>query len=192
MTRFATIVIDPPWPGERGGGGRGTQNHYESIPLDRMASTIISAPVWRPAPACIVLMWTTATNLPNAFPILADLGARYISAGVWAKPSMGMGQYWRIAAEHVLLGTIGDPGACLRACRAHREAIGQRNNLTNVIESARKPRRHSEKPDEFYERVERLFPGPRLDMFAREARPGWDAWGNQLDNETQTNERKEP
>ena len=43
------------------------------------------------------------------------------------------------------------------------------------------PRReHSRKPDEQYERIEALCPGPRLELFARHRRPGWTAWGNQL------------
>jgi N6-adenosine-specific RNA methylase IME4 len=42
------------------------------------------------------------------------------------------------------------------------------------------PRReHSRKPDEIFTRIERLAPGPYLEMFARDSRPGWDAWGNQ-------------
>jgi N6-adenosine-specific RNA methylase IME4 len=45
------------------------------------------------------------------------------------------------------------------------------------------PRRsHSEKPDEFYERLERLFGDVRrLELFARRERPGWTVWGNQID-----------
>ena len=42
-------------------------------------------------------------------------------------------------------------------------------------------REHSRKPDEFYRRVERYCDGPFADLFARERRPGWDAWGDQID-----------
>jgi N6-adenosine-specific RNA methylase IME4 len=38
--------------------------------------------------------------------------------------------------------------------------------------------RHSEKPDVFAEYIERLFPNvPKLEMFARRERPGWEWWG---------------
>jgi N6-adenosine-specific RNA methylase IME4 len=44
------------------------------------------------------------------------------------------------------------------------------------------PRReHSRKPDEQYPRIEALVEGPRLELFARHQRPGWDVWGNQTD-----------
>ena len=42
------------------------------------------------------------------------------------------------------------------------------------------PRReHSRKPEEAYGRIERLLPGPYLELFARHSRPGWDGFGNQ-------------
>jgi len=43
------------------------------------------------------------------------------------------------------------------------------------------PRReHSRKPDEFYRRVEQYCEGPFADLFAREQRPGWDVWGDEV------------
>jgi N6-adenosine-specific RNA methylase IME4 len=36
-------------------------------------------------------------------------------------------------------------------------------------------------PDGFYEKVVKLFPGPYLELFARERRDGWTAWGDQID-----------
>ena len=41
------------------------------------------------------------------------------------------------------------------------------------------PREHSRKPDSIVERVERLVEGPYLEMFSRESRPGWDAFGDE-------------
>ena len=41
-------------------------------------------------------------------------------------------------------------------------------------------REHSEKPDEVYRRIERLYPGPYLELFARKEREGWTTWGNEL------------
>ena len=44
-------------------------------------------------------------------------------------------------------------------------------------------REHSRKPDAFYALVESLCPAPdngRLELFAREARPGWIAAGAEV------------
>ena len=48
---------------------------------------------------------------------------------------------------------------------------------------AGKPR-HSAKPAEFYTLVEQVSPGPYLEMFARDSRPGWDAWGDEASPST--------
>ena len=39
---------------------------------------------------------------------------------------------------------------------------------------------HSEKPDEVYRRIERLYPAPRLELFARKPREGWTVWGDEV------------
>jgi hypothetical protein len=43
-----------------------------------------------------------------------------------------------------------------------------------------KRREHSRKPDCVRDRIERLVLGPYLELFARETKPGWDCWGNQV------------
>jgi N6-adenosine-specific RNA methylase IME4 len=175
MTEYACIAIDPPWI-ERGGCGRGTGNHYDTVEVRDMPRIILQSPAWRPAPVAVVWMWTTMKSLADALWLLGALGATYKSAGVWEKPSMGMGQYWRAQCEFLLLGTIGR--GTLSMCKAHRELNDTRANLTNVIRT--RPSFgmvHSRKPREAYDRIERLCPGPRVELFAREAREGWHRWG---------------
>jgi N6-adenosine-specific RNA methylase IME4 len=41
------------------------------------------------------------------------------------------------------------------------------------------PRRHSTKPESFMDYIEASSPSPRLEMFARRQRLGWDTWGNE-------------
>lgn len=53
------------------------------------------------------------------------------------------------------------------------------HGVDSVIEAPRG--RHSEKPEEAYRRIERVSPGPRLEMFARAPRDGWDVWGNEVE-----------
>lgn len=82
----------------------------------------------------------------------------------------GMGSYTRACGEVVLLGVKGAPAAL-------REDKGVHQVMEEIIGE------HSAKPDEVYERIERLF-GPnvkRLDMFTRRNRPGWAALGDQVD-----------
>lgn len=49
------------------------------------------------------------------------------------------------------------------------------------LDFAAKRREHSRKPDEFYDIVRRVSPAPRIDVFSRENREGFDTWGNEPD-----------
>jgi len=73
--------------------------------------------------------------------------------------------------------TRANPEQCLLATRGHPKRIGR--DVRRWIDAPR--REHSRKPDEIYERIERLVDGPYLEMFARQTRDGWDAWGNETD-----------
>ncbi len=79
------------------------------------------------------------------------------------KPSYGMGNYYRGSTEHVLFGVRGSLPL-------------DRHDLGTHFEADR-PGKHSSKPPEFYEMVESASPGPYLEMFARDLRPGWKVWG---------------
>ncbi|MGH8580658.1 MAG: MT-A70 family methyltransferase [Gammaproteobacteria bacterium] len=39
---------------------------------------------------------------------------------------------------------------------------------------------HSRKPEAFYQRVESLCPGSKLELFARRPRTGWSSWGDEI------------
>ena len=64
----------------------------------------------------------------------------------------------------------------------------------NKIEDKR--REHSRKPEQTYERIERLVDGPYLELFARKTNNNWDSWGDQVglfDNKKQdVKTRKRP
>jgi N6-adenosine-specific RNA methylase IME4 len=170
MTTYRTIVIDPPWP-ERGGGGRGAQEHYDLLDTSEIADVILAADPWRPDPDCHLYLWATNTHLPAGLELLARLGFRYITTLTWAKQSIGLGQYFRGQTEHVLFGVRGSA------------PIAPARRLSTLIAAHRG--RHSEKPPRFYEIVEQVSPEPRLEMFARRRRVGWDVWGYEAPPESE-------
>jgi N6-adenosine-specific RNA methylase IME4 len=99
--------------------------------------------------------------------IIEGWGFEYKTLLTWVKTgALGLGFYFRGQTEHVLYCTRGD----VKIPPARRES--------NVITAPR--RGHSEKPDAFYDLVERVSPEPRVELFARRARlSGWDYWGDQ-------------
>ncbi len=78
----------------------------------------------------------------------------------------GMGNWTRANAEICLLATKGSP---------KRKAA----DVPQLIVAPREE--HSKKPDETRNRIVRLMGDlPRVELFARQAPPGWDVWGNEV------------
>jgi N6-adenosine-specific RNA methylase IME4 len=163
---YRTILMDPPWF-ERGGGKiqRGADRHYPLLKTPEILVVILQSGVWRPAPdGCHLYCWVTNNFLKDGIWLVEALGFRYITLLTWAKDRIGLGQYFRGQTEQLIFGVKGRLPA-------------QVKTESTFIEARRG--RHSAKPEESYEKIERVSPGPRLEMFARTQRPGWDTWGNE-------------
>lgn len=132
-----------------------------------------------------LFLWTTGPCLRQAFDVIEAWGFRYSSvAFTWVKLRRATDQAqlrFLPTAEadlHVGLGLTTRKNAefCLLARRGNA-----RRNAKDVREIILSPvREHSRKPAETRLRIERYCDGPYLELFARERRPGWDAWGNEL------------
>jgi N6-adenosine-specific RNA methylase IME4 len=156
----------------RKGKGRSAEAHYDCLSLpDIKALPVVE---WA-APDCALFLWATDPSLPQALEVIARWGFAYKTvAFTWVKTTkdgagfpIGCG-YWRRAnPEQCLLATRGRPQRLLRSVR-------------QLIVAPR--RLHSQKPDETRERIEALVPGPYLELFARERRPGWDCWGSEVES----------
>jgi N6-adenosine-specific RNA methylase IME4 len=117
------------------------------------------------APDAILWLWTTNAHLADAFDVLRAWGFCYKTMLTWGKSRFGTGDWLRGQTEHCLLGVRGRPRVRLT------------NQSTLLLAPARG---HSQKPQEFYELVEGLCPGAKVELFARRQRPGWAAHGNQF------------
>ena len=174
---WQVLAFDPPWQfqtwSERG-GGRSALRYYPTMSTDDICLLPVSAIA---APQSVLFLWTIFTRLPDALDVMACWGFTYRTvAFTWVKtnrdgsPFMGLGYYTRQNAEVCLLGVRGASKSS--ASSLQRVAA----DVSSVVLSPR--REHSRKPGEVYQRIERLFgPARRLEGFAREARPGWTAWG---------------
>jgi N6-adenosine-specific RNA methylase IME4 len=139
---------------------------------------ICGSGVWRPAPTCHLYFWVTNNYLPYGLAIVKELGFDYKTIITWAKPTFGIGQYFRGQTEHMLFAVRGK-GLALR--RQHTDWRG-----SSTLLHADRPRDergkpiHSAKPNKSYELMEKCSPGPRLEMFARRLREGWTSWGDEM------------
>lgn len=170
---FPVILCDPPWRFEtfaEDGGSKGPRQHYPCDDVHDLAEIPVEDVV---ADDCAIFMWATAPMLPEAFWLMNRWGFQVKTAGAWAKQSktgqkwaFGTGYLFRSAAEFYLLGTRGSP-------------VNRSRSIRNLIVAP--VREHSRKPEQLHRDIEAMYEGPYLEMFAREPRPGWQAWGNETE-----------
>lgn len=167
---YRCIVADPPWSNHRGGNtSRYPQGsgHYRQLSQRAIVDVIRTSPLWKPAEQCHLWLWATNYGLEIALQTMDDLGFRYATNFAWVKDKFGIGIYLRNQHELCLLGTRGKP-ALIPTDRA----------IPSIVHAPRT--RHSEKPKQAFDLIERVSPGPRAELFARRHREGWDVWGDQV------------
>ena len=174
--RYGVIYADPPWHFRNWsakGTGRNAISHYDCLDFKALSALPISDLA---ADDCVLFLWATDPLLPRALELIAAWGFEYKTVGFyWIKLNTaakhdadfftGLGYWTRANPEQCLLATRGKPPR--KAKDVRRLMVGRR-------------REHSRKPDEIRERIERLVAGPYLELFARETKPGWDCWGDQV------------
>jgi N6-adenosine-specific RNA methylase IME4 len=166
--KFGVIYADPPWKfgvhSEVTGREKSAENHYPTMPTDDIFALFakIGEPAARDA---VCFLWATNPMLPQGLATLEAWGFAYVHHWIWDKQVAGTGYWGRDRHELLLIGRRGEPATPLPGSQpetVHCERKGP----------------HSAKPDWFAEQIEKLYPGvPKLEMFCRKPRPGWDAWG---------------
>lgn len=198
--KYPIIYLDPPWQfrvRSRKGLSRSAENHYPTMTANDLANLPVER--WAEKDA-VMLMWATNPTLVEAIALGHAYGFQYKTvAFLWAKLiptnwnrrlfdivnntlfndhllpklqnlfNVGTGYYTRANTEPCLLFTR---GAGLR-----RKSMAVRQLIVSPV------REHSRKPDEAYERIEKLFDGPYLELFGRRKREGWHVWGNEVQSD---------
>jgi N6-adenosine-specific RNA methylase IME4 len=178
MGTYGVICADPPWSFSTysdKGKGRSAEAWYDCLTLDE----IKTLPVQDFAGEnCVLFLWITDPLLPKGIEVIESWGFTYKTVGFyWAKTAkdtktfpIGTGYWTRANPEQCLLATRGKPKP-----KAH--------NVRRLLISPR--REHSRKPDEIYNRIERLVDGPYLELFARYPRDRWDTAFSTLEGSVQ-------
>jgi N6-adenosine-specific RNA methylase IME4 len=178
MRRYATIVADPPWPfkwsGAVGGAHRNaTPMAYSLMDLDAIKALPVAEDF--AAADAHLFMWVTPElyRLGEGVATARAWGFEPVDEIIWEKPNIGMGVFPRHVHEPLLICRRGDlPFTGPRDIRSVQK-WSQRHAGSGGGKV------HSAKPDAALDLVERVSPGPYLEMFARRARFGWDYYGDQ-------------
>lgn len=163
--RFRCVVIDPPWPVH---WVSGIDKLPGGLPYTTMSVGEIGA---LPLPDLVdprgahIFLWTPHRFLHDALHVLEGWGLRYQCQLTWVKNLGFTPLSWMYSTEHCLFARVGALPLTQMGLR---------------LDFAAPRTRHSEKPPVFYERVAQASPEPRLEMFARRPRPGFEPWGDQV------------
>ncbi len=178
--KYRCLVVDPPW-NQRKTGKRSvrpaqtTTLDYPTMTYDAIRDIPINQ--WADKDAFI---WLWATNskeqktgtpvLKMAFDLMSEWGFKYYTILTWDKKTgpCPFGPY-QIVTEHALFGYCGKaifPAECM-------------GKMKTIMQET--SRAHSVKPDILYNHIRERFKGPRLDVFARKKRDGFDGWGDQYE-----------
>jgi len=164
--KYHVIAIDPPWAyNEKGGFSSDdydAQNNRGAVDYPTMTVEQIKKIELPAADDSVLFLWTTHAFLRDSFDIMKEWGFEYKATIVWDKVKMGMGRNVRMQVEFCLLGIKGKP-------------IIQGSSERDIITEPR--REHSRKPEAFYEMVERMCIGNKLDYFSRQTRKNWEHYG---------------
>ncbi len=164
------LLCDPPWRFKTFDGKSAVPTQaadpYETMALsDLMAMNVAGVA----AKNSLLAMWVIGTHLEMAMRLGKVWGFNYVTdLFVWDKEKIGMGYHTRKQAE---------------LCLLFKRGNGLPVKSHSVRQIIRAPKReHSRKPDEQYDALDALYGADirRLELFARQQRPGWIAWGNQL------------
>lgn len=174
--RYGVILADPEWKylvwSLETGRDRSPDNHYPTSTLEEIMARPVADIA---ADDSILMLWVTIPFLAAGLAVLEAWGFRYVTHVVWIKERPGEANgtgYW-FWGEHeiVLIGKRGNPPAPTPGTQFPSYFVAPVGE-------------HSAKPDRMHEIAEAYFPNfLKIELNARRARPGWDAWGNEAEGD---------
>jgi len=178
MKEYSIIYADPPWAYRQKSLQGAAEHHYKTMNIEDICQLPVSEIA---AKDSVLFLWATFPQLPEALRLIKAWNFQYKSvAFVWLKKNKkadswfyGLGFWTRGNCEICLLATKGRP---------KRKAANVHQLIISPLEE------HSKKPDIVRDKIVDLMGDlPRIELFARQQTPGWDAWGNEVNDSTDFN-----
>lgn len=170
--KYVVFYADPPWSYNDKQGGSisdsygAAEKHYPCMSMSELETMEIQK---FKAENSVLFLWATSPLLPDALALCKVWGFKYKSAFIWDKIKHNMGHYNSVRHELLLIAT-------------HGSCTPQNVKLFDSVQSIERGK-HSEKPEQFREIIDTLYPdGKRLELFRRgESIGDWVMWGNEVE-----------
>lgn len=167
--KYGVIYADPPWEYQAvqqfdGKITSAASDHYPTMSIDRLCALPVSD---LGKDDCVLFIWATSPLLEKSFTVINAWGFSYRASFIWDKIKHNVGHYNSVRHEFLLIATRG-------------KGTPENVKLFDSVQSIERSGKHSEKPNQFREIIETLYPDrKKIELFAREKVKGWDVWGNQ-------------
>ncbi len=176
--KYKIIYADPPWEYKQSGSkehSRGmAKQHYKTMSTEDIARLNVKN---ISADNAVLFLWATFPNIDQALKVIEAWGFIYKTAAfVWVKKNKNGSNFWGMGAY-----TRANAEVCLMAIRKETKAkrIVVSHAVHQIVETVKEG--HSKKPGVVRDRIVSLLGGvKRIELFARDRVPGWDAWGDEI------------
>jgi N6-adenosine-specific RNA methylase IME4 len=169
--KYRIIYADPPWnysdklSADLSNHYGGAEKHYPCMTIEQLCAMDVKSIADDDA---VLFLWVTSPLLEECFYVIKAWGFKYKTSFVWDKVKHNMGHYNSVRHEFLLVCTR---GSC----------TPENVKLFDSVQTIERTDKHSQKPEEFREIINTLYPsGRRIELFAREQSGGWEVYGNQL------------
>ena len=185
QTKYQIVYADPAWDfGDRLRSSKKLDNgkmHFRELELHyktMKTPEICALPVKDiTANDAVLFIWTTDAHLPDALQVIEAWGFKYKTIGfIWNKKTNKGNQVcfmgkWTMKGSEI----------CLLATKGKAHSLIKSHKVRQLVEAERDI--HSRKPDEVRKRIiELLGELPRVELFCRTPKEGWDVWGNEVES----------
>jgi len=169
MKKYQVIYADPPWRYDFSkSDSRKIENQYPTMTTREICDLGVPSDN-----NSVLYLWATSPKLLEALEVMAAWGFQYKSQAVWDKRKIGMGYWFRGQHEILLVGTKG------------RFPPPEQSKRTSSVFTYTRGM-HSKKPDQIRNLISEWYPTQsRLEMFCRTPAPGWDVFGNEVEDSIQ-------
>lgn len=188
--KYHCIYADPPWRTKAGRSFAGykivdgvqifnsvdnksRELSYPTMTLEEIAKLNVKSIA---ADNAHLYMWVINQYLLEAKEIIKAWGFRYSTSIIWSKTPMGGGLGGAFGISHEVL-LFCRRGSLPTKCKVKGTVHHVKRAYVNGKPS------HSKKPEYFAQMIEKVSPGPYIELFARTERPGWDKWGNEIESD---------
>jgi len=164
--KYLVIYADPPWQYDNSGFDESAEDQYPTMDIQSICDLNVSKLC---TDETVLFLWATNPLLPEALRVVESWGFTYKTNMAWIKDK-GRGKGWFLKSKHELL------------IIATRENSPHPMQRPDSCFEADRGSVHSRKPEIVYEIIESMYPGNKIELFARNIAPrkGWVFWGNQL------------